>query len=299
MHSSFIYPETLFDLHGDNGRVWYAQLPQLLDRLAQQWKLKVLEPFNNLTYNYVTPAILEDSTPVVLKLGVPGGMLEQELAALSFFAGRGVVRLLAADPHAAALLIERLQPGLPLSNLENDDKATGIAADVLAAIWRPLPAVHSFETVENLATGLERLRPAFNGTTGPFPLHLVQRAEGIFAELLANQGPQVLLHGDLHHRNILQAGPDDWCAIDPQGPAGEAEYDVGALLRNPNPTISSWAELPHRQQRRLDILSERLGFDRQRLEYYSFARAVLTAWWNYEDHRRIGDGWLAIAESLT
>jgi len=298
MQFSFKYPQTLFDLHGDEGRAWYAHLPKLLDSIAQRWGLTVLEPFANLTYNYVTPAVQADGMPVVLKLGVPGGMLEPELVALRVFAGRGGVRILDADPQAAALLLERLLPGRPLSALEDDDTATVIAADVMAALWCPLPAVHSFETVENLAAGLERLRPAFGGTTGPFPTSLVQRAEGIFSELLANQGPRVLLHGDLHHGNILQAGPDDWRAIDPQGPAGEAEYDAGALLRNPNPTVSTWADLPRRQQRRLDILSERLGFDRQRLEGYGFARAVLTAWWNYEDHHRIGDGWLEVAESL-
>lgn len=67
------------------------------------------------------------------------------------------MRILDLDPLAAALLLERLLPGRPLSALE-DDVATGIAADMMSALWQPLPVGHSFETVENLAAGLNRLR---------------------------------------------------------------------------------------------------------------------------------------------
>jgi len=38
--------------------------------------------------------------------------------------------------------------------------------------------------------------------------------------------------------------------------------------------------------RRLDVFSERLGFDRKRMIRWSLAQAVLSAWWFYEDHGR-------------
>jgi streptomycin 6-kinase len=40
--------------------------------------------------------------------------------------------------------------------------------------------------------------------------------------------------------------------------------------------------------RRVDQLSDELGFDRQRVRDWSIAQAVLSAWWCYEDH---GRGW--------
>jgi streptomycin 6-kinase len=189
-------------------------------------------------------------------------------------------------------MVERLEPGTPLSYLvgpdgAKDDETTLIAAEVMPQLWRPLEPGHPFQTVEYLAKGLGRLRQTFNGGAGPFPAHLVTAAEALYAELMPSQGPRVLLHGDLHHENIL-LGQHGWLAIDPQGFAGEAEYEVGALLRNPTPQVATWPDLPRRMARRLDLLSERLGFDRQRLWGWALAQAVLSLWWDYEDHGHNG-----------
>jgi streptomycin 6-kinase len=152
-------------------------------------------------------------------------------------------------------------------------------------IRHPAPAEHSFPTVGDWAEGMVRLRREFNGGTGPFPPHLVDRAEQLYAELLPSQGEPVVLHGDLHHYNILSAERRPWLAIDPHGVVGEAEYEVGALIRNPIPQFLSWPNLGHVLARRLDQLAGELGFDRQRIHAWSVATAVLSAWWTYEGTR--------------
>ena len=38
------------------------------------------------------------------------------------------------------------------------------------------------------------------------PVTLVEEAEGLFADLLASEEEPVLLHGDLHHHNVLRRG---------------------------------------------------------------------------------------------
>jgi streptomycin 6-kinase len=152
-------------------------------------------------------------------------------------------------------------------------------------LWRPAPADHSFPTVADWGRGFARLRAEFNGRTGPFPAKVVDKAEQLFAGLLASAAAPVLLHGDLHHENILQAKRRPWLAIDPKGVVGEPAYEVGALLRNPIPHMfeESPDNLRRRQARRLDILAEMLNIDRQRLWGWSLAQAVLSAWWSYED----------------
>jgi streptomycin 6-kinase len=98
----------------------------------------------------------------------------------------------------------------------------------------------------------------------------------------------VLLHGDLHHWNILSATRQPWLSLDPKGVVGEREYEVGALIRNPDLDTFSDAELRRVQIRRLDIFAEMLGFDRQRMLAWGLAQAVLSAWWAMEDE---GDFW--------
>jgi len=108
----------------------------------------------------------------------------------------------------------------------------------------------------------------------------------------------VLLHGDLHHDNILAAERQPWLAIDPKGLVGEPEYEVGALLRNPMPGLLA---IPHPERvlaRRLDILAESLGFDRDRLRAWGLAQAVLAAWWSIEDHGQGWETWIACAALL-
>jgi streptomycin 6-kinase len=82
----------------------------------------------------------------------------------------------------------------------------------------------------------------------------------LYAELLPSQEAQVVLHGDLHHYNILSSG-DQWKAIDPKGVIGEPVYETGALLRNPFGLLDRPNPLKL-TERRIAILSELLGFDR-------------------------------------
>ncbi len=93
----------------------------------------------------------------------------------------------------------------------------------------------------------------------------------------------VLLHGDLHHENILAAEREPWLAIDPKGLVGEPAYEVGAWLRNPMPQLLDMPQPGRILARRINQLAEELGFDRARLRDWGLAQAMLSAWWSMED----------------
>ncbi len=263
------------------GAAWLGRLPDLLAECERRWNLTVRPSPFTLSYNYVAPATLADGTEIVLKVGVPNRELRTEIEALWLYNGRSAVRLLDADPDKGILLLERLYPGEMLTTITDDDEATRLAAQAMQALWRPLPADHNFPSVADWAGGMAELREEFGGGTGPFDRKVVETAESLFTALLASSGQPVLLHGDLHHYNILSSG-DGWRVIDPKGVAGEPAYEVGALLRNPF-TIFAEPELKRITARRLDILAETLALDRERLRQWSLAQAVLSAWWSYED----------------
>jgi streptomycin 6-kinase len=296
------FARTTIELHAEAGAAWLNDLPALLDDYAQRWSLTILSPFAPLTYNYVAPAVRADGLRAVLKVGFPSHELHTEIAALRLYDGHGIARLLGADPGGGALLLEQLRPGTPLVDLEHDERATTIAAQVMRELWSgpagTPPLDQPFPTVARWAQGLARLRAEFGGSTGPFPMRLVERAERLFGELIGSMAAPVLLHGDLHHWNILAAERQPWLALDPKGVIGEPEYEVGALLRNPLPRLLQMPQPGRVMQRRIDVLAEQLGFDRARLIGWGFAQAVLSAWWSYEDH---GHGWepaIAVAELL-
>ncbi len=50
--------------------------------------------------------------------------------------------------------------------------------------------------------------------------------------------------------------------------------------------------------RRIAILAEEFGFERQRLHGWALAQAVLSAWWSYEDGEGLPQEMLAYAGLL-
>lgn len=285
-----------FELYGERAVPWLESLPGLVAALERQWHITVTAPFPALSFNVVLEARTADGRAVVLKIGLPTGEIAIEMAALQLVAGDGAVPVLYADAELGAMVLVRIEPGIPLRAVVDDAEATTIAADAMRRYWRPVPERHPFPTVADWGLGFQRLRRRFDGGTGPLPRALVERAERSFADLLASQGAPVVLHGDLHHENIL-AFATGWTVIDPKGLVGEPEYELGAFLRNWDTLLSDPAIEPV-LARRVAIFCDRLHFDAQRVREWAVAQAVLSAWWTIEDG---GTDWrtgIAFAEHL-
>jgi streptomycin 6-kinase len=286
---------------GESGERWLRELPRAVEACAARWSLEVGPPFLPLSYNYVAPATRAGGGRLVLKLCFPFDTeAATEREALRLFGGRGSARLLDADEGRGALLLERLEPGTKLSELcETDDEAaTSHAASVMRSLWRPAPDAHDFPSVERWGRGFERHRARFGGKSGPIPARLFEEAEALFRELNDSAAEPVLLHGDLHHENILASRREPWLSIDPKGVVGEPAYEVGALLRNPNTRILSWPNFASVTARRVRQLSEELGFGRERVRGWGLSQAILSAIWSCEDGARDAAEWVACAEAI-
>ena len=282
---------------GEEGEYLIANLPTLIDEASSRWGLTNVQPVSNLSYNFV--AFAKHPSPltpfsagegnVVLKIGVPRDELTSEIATLRLFEGEGACRLIDADEEKGFLLLERLSPGEMLSTMQDDEEATHIAAEVMKKIWRPvdpsLRMTHAekFIKLSDWFDGLKKLRATFNGGTGPLNEKLVERVERSAKDFLAENHHPVLMHGDFHHYNILSS-ERGWLVIDPKGVIGPACYEVGPLLINPWGELIKMNELQKITKRRIDILHEHLGFERERIHEWGLAHAVLSAWWSIEDN---------------
>ena len=231
------------------------------------------EPLDS-SHGYVARASHVDAGEVVVKLAVPGIEFARELEALRVYGGRSAVMLLKADPTHGAMMLESVKPGTTLSEIKNDEEATTIATDVMRSLWRPAPEHHPFAAMSEFEGGVEWLRACLANKRGPMPGTLLSRAEGLLRESTAPAEP-VLLHGDLHHDNILSAERVPWLAVDPKGVVGDPAYDVGPFLYNHLFETDRPASV---LRRRVDQMSEELGFERDRIVGAAIPRAVLAAW---------------------
>jgi streptomycin 6-kinase len=276
----------------ENGAAWLRTLPGLLDECTARYGLTIGPPFD-LSYNYVAPAVLADGTQVVLKLGVPNPELTTEILALERYGGDGAARLLASDPDRGMLLLERLQPGTMLAALKDDEQATEIAGTLMRRLWQPVAGEHPFHTVVDWGSrGMGQLRATFGGGVGPFTPRLVELAEAQFGEA-ASSANNVLLHGDLHHENILAATREPWLVIDPKGIVGPRGYECGTYLRN---QLLNKADPARALARRVAQLAEILELERDEILRWGVAHNVLSAWWSFEARGIVASDGLICAE---
>jgi streptomycin 6-kinase len=307
----------------ERGDAFLEALPKSIVEASAQWNLTNVQSVPTLSYNYVAFAERGDEK-VVLKMGVPNRELRSEVEALRLFNGNGACQLLEYDEERSWMLLERLTPGVMLVTLKDDEEATRVAAEVMKQIWRPLDDVtlskvqdpnnndqeffgreerslrmtedSKFIPLSDWFDELKRVRPMLHGGTGPIKESIFQRVEDWIEAAFAEDHHPVLMHGDLHHYNILSS-ERGWLIIDPKGVMGPAGYELGPLLMNP---WSELLEMTNPQQvtkRRIDILHEHLGFERERILEWGLAHAVLSSWWSIGDNIK-DDYSIAFAEMI-
>ncbi len=288
------FGRTVGTVFGADGRRWLADLSAIADAVLRDWELDLIGCFD-LSLNWVADVRCADGSPAVLKLGVPqAGHLADEAATLEFFAGRGAVHLLDRDDGRGALLLERARPGTPLSALvpAGDEEATAAFIGRVRRLHRP--ASPDVALPELTARG--EAFAAVQGS-GLLPEHLVHRAGRVFAELCASATERVVLHGDLHHDNILAADREPWLAIDPHGVVGDPGYEVGAFLYNPHPSRRD-DDLLNLLPARVEQLADGLGMPGDRVIAWGFVQAVLSEVWTAQGGGAPGSRALDVARRL-
>jgi streptomycin 6-kinase len=269
---------------GDAGRAFLAQLPQLLAVVLREWELTV-ERLYPMSLHWVASVRRTGGAPAVLKLGPPGlPDVADEVTALRHYDGTGAVRLLAHDVAQGAVLLEKAVPGTAARAVATDRDLVATAA--LITVMRRLhrPAADDVALPDLVARNRRSFIDHLARYPGdePFARRLVTRALTVLAELAEAPAERVVLHGDLHHDNVLRADREPWLAIDPHGVVGDPGAEVGAMLYNPDPRRRDPA-LVALVPARIEQLADGLGLPIERVVAWGFVQAVLSEVWTAED----------------
>lgn len=268
--------------NGKEGKKWLKDIPLLIPKYEKKWHFKARNPYK-LNYNYVAPVVLSDGKEAVLKIGFfKDKEFQTEIQALTIFNGESCVKIINADKKNCISLLEKLSPGKSLSSLEDDDKATIILANLMKKLRKPLPSKHNFPNISVWGKALPKLRQRFNGGTGPIPSYLVKKVEQLLKESMQTSGEPMLLHGDLHHDNVLSSKRDNWLAIDPKGVAAEPAYETAAMIRNPYEKLKKIPNLKPILERRIMLLSKELGLNPTRIHNWCLVQTIISSAWNVE-----------------
>jgi streptomycin 6-kinase len=292
----FTVPENLGWWAGEpGGAERLARLPRLAEELAERWSLELGEPFTGGIVSLVLAATRADGTPAVLKINFPEPESEHEAAALASWNGHGAARLLEHDEGRRALLLERCIPGTTLWELPEADETTRIAASVLRELHVPPGEGAPFASLAEVALRWADELPADWARVGrPFPRRLIDAGVSLLRELAGSQGPVVLVHQDLHGGNIVRRG-GGWCAIDPKPLAGEAEFDTASYVRDRRDDLAGTDRYLPTMRRRLDVLAEELGLDRERMRGWAIGHDLA---WGVEAYHEDGEPMVEAASLL-
>lgn len=277
-----IIPDSMTEqMTSDSETDWLSRLPEIVEGCARHWDLGPGEPLEPshvwMKVNYIVPATLPGGREVVLKVLSSPRTFRKEHEALKHTHRDSALELIHTNEEWSALLLERVRPGVPLSEMDDDEENTRVAARIMRSYWHPLPEQHELQSVSCRIGGLSRLRERYDGGTGPVPEMWVSRAESAFAELAIENSGDRVLHGDLHQWNILSSDRTPWLAIDPQGFYGDPGYDLHALLGNLPDKSCAGKDSSRIRGRRADILAEELGVNREWVLSWGWACSALYA----------------------
>ena len=114
-------------------------------------------------------------------------------------------------------------------------------------------------------------------------LDFIRRAKNFFLELEERNYQPRLLHGDLHHWNILRSESRGWQAIDPKGVIGQPLLESARFLDNQITLTDSLGDHAALDGM-LAVFSRKFSASRLQVAKSLFILLVLSTCWSYENH---------------
>ncbi|RYJ21903.1 streptomycin 6-kinase [Streptomyces sp. L-9-10] len=281
------FTQTTLEREGEPGAAWLAELPGIVDALLERWGCV---PDGDVTHGgvgVIVPVRRRTEGTAVLKVSFPHPGNVHEPDAFAAWGGRGAVLLHERDDVDFAMLLERVHMST-LAEVEDDDEVVTVAARISRRLAVPAPP--GLPRLREQADAWEKeLRKDAEELAHTMPRHVVDAATATVRELGSIQ-PDVLVHGDLHARNILRADREPWLAVGPKGYAGDPAYDGGTLLKSRALALLAADDLGKAAHRILDIFAEAAELDRARVQRWAQFHAVQAAFWGRRHGFRMARG---------
>jgi streptomycin 6-kinase len=227
--------------NGVAGRQWLDDLPDVVADLTSRWNLELGRPFRGGTASYVVAADGSSGRACVLKVAMPLDMHDEAsfrrtLIAHQLSAGRGCAEMLRHSESPPAMLLERLGPNLSQLEMPLPRLLEAIVA-TLQSFWRTIPAEVQLPTACDQAAWLAAyIESTWDELGRPCERAVVDRALDFCARRADafDETRAVLVHGDAHGWNTLDAGNGQFKFVDPEGLRSDREHDLAIPMREYN-----------------------------------------------------------------
>lgn len=267
---------------------------ECLQTASRKWNLTELTCVYNKENGGVYQANSVEFGPVILKVHRNRDSLSREFRALTEMQGEACCQVYAFDTVNGLLLEERILPGTVLKQ-ESD--------------WgrRAASFVQVFETIHNVPKNadsyhsyLDWVRDACQTVSDQENRELsegMHHAVAIAEEMFGKYPERMLLHGDLHHENMLKNETGNYCIIDPKGVVGPSVFDIPRFVLNE-------LDYPDDSLRKVHIdgvietLSRLLKYPAADLYLLLFMEIMLENAWSFGDRGEVVDRDMRFAREI-
>lgn len=242
---------------------------EYLKKYTKLWKLS---PDGDSFFTYCSllqPVIYKD-IPAIIKIPMEAEERKGSLL-MVWWDGNGAAKVL--EHNENALLLERISGDhislIDMVQQNRDNEATSIICSVtkkLHLIKKDPPS--EVTTLERWFSDLWPAAVKYGG--------IIQKCAVIAQDVIANQNDIAVLHGDLHHQNVLYSETQGWVVIDPKCLIGERAFDYANIFCNPD---KETALAPGRFMERLEIVSKEADLNTIHLLKWIIAWCGLSAAW--------------------
>jgi streptomycin 6-kinase len=290
--------------HGALGAQWLADLPAIFAEVERRWDVTIGSTFTGGTAACVTEATMADGSAAVVKVAMPASIdgeetFDRSVASFGLADGRGCARLLAHDRELSALLIERLGRNLDSLGLPVDRQLEIICATV-RQMWVPVPAGTLLQTGAQKALWLaEFIASAWEALDRPCSEKAVAIALTFAAERAAafDRDTSVLVHGDAHSWNTLEAGGGVFKLVDPDGLVSEPAHDLAVPMRELNAELLAGDALRMARDR-ARLLSRLTNVDENAIWQWGFVERVSSGLYSMQQGHDGATDFLEVADRL-
>lgn len=273
------------------------QIVKRIEDYAARKDLADLRPIASYSSSMVFLCTSSRHGPAVLKAAFATRQAETEVGALAAFSSKPVCRLYDYDPEVSILLIEQIQPGQALRDVPDENKRL----EVFASLHRTLHGSPTGETAASIPAGSSSACspgdfPTYSGWVERIAAYMEEhadlhpvlaagmtRARELCRSLQGSYSRPAILHGDLHHDNILLGESGGYTIIDPKGVIGDPVFDIPRFIINEFRDDKPEEEAVARIGSILAKLSTLLGISVRDLSRLTYIESMMASCWHVED----------------
>ncbi|MBE5888854.1 MAG: hypothetical protein E7283_08520 [Lachnospiraceae bacterium] len=266
-------------------------------------------PIYENEYKSIYTGVSNEFGPVILKYDADIAQLKSEYHMLAKLNGHHSCRVYAFNEDKGQLLEERILPGTKLRAEKSLEKRLDAFAEVFEAIHIDVVEDAQARTGEHklLRRGtpnyldwlekayeyweknIEELQGAWKDSAS--------QALTIGKELFEKYPDRVLLHGDLHHDNLLLREDGDYVFVDPKGVVGPKIFDLPRFILNELETEYDEDDVTHIKSV-ITTLCEKLDYPEEDVRKLFYMETVLANIWSMEDGEDVNEEYVQVAEAI-